>query len=170
VNYPLSNEYAPFYHTYVSKIDPEADIIDFLKRQFEETNALLSNLTEAQELHRYAEGKWSIRELIGHMADAERVFIYRAMRISRGDQMPLPGFDQDDYVAAANFDSRSGANLLAEWGGLREATIAFAQGLSEEDGARLGVASDSPVSARALLYITAGHEKHHMDVIKERYL
>ncbi|MEZ4687685.1 MAG: DinB family protein [Bacteroidia bacterium] len=170
MNYPSPNEYAPYYHTYVGKIDPQTDLISLLKSQFEASALLLSGLTEAQELFRYAPGKWSIRELLGHMTDGERVFAYRAMRIARGDSTPLPGFEQDDYVAVANFDRRSAASLLAEWRGLREATIALAEGLNEEAEARMGVASDNPVSVRALLYIIAGHEKHHMEILRERYL
>lgn len=170
MNYPAPNEYAPYYHTYVGKVAPNADLVSLLTSQFAETEALLAGLSEEKELYRYAPGKWSIRELVGHMVDTERVMAYRAMCIARGDKTPIPGFEQDDYVAAANFDSRSLASLMAEWRGLRAATIAMAEGMDKEAGARMGTASDNPVSAQAAMYIIAGHETHHIQVLKERYL
>lgn len=168
--YPAPSEYAPYYHTYVGKISPDTDLAELLRSEFEKTHALLSSLSEEKQLYRYAPGKWSIREMVGHMVDTERVMAYRAMRVARGDKTPIPGFDQDDYIPEGDFDARPMASMLAEWRGLREATIAFTESLGKEASVFMGTASDNPVTPRALLYIIAGHELHHMGVLQERYL
>jgi hypothetical protein len=166
---PGADEYAPFYAGYVAEV-PEGDVLDFLRHQTDEVLASLRPLPAARWRHRYAPGKWSIAEVLGHLTDAERVFAYRALRIARGDQTPLPGFDENAYVPAGGFDARAPAGLLTEYVTVREATVALFQGLPAGAGERRGVASGAGVSARALLYMIAGHERHHLRVLQERYL
>ncbi|HEX5726419.1 MAG TPA: DinB family protein, partial [Longimicrobiaceae bacterium] len=132
--------------------------------------ALLRGLPEALHGHRYAEGKWSIREVAGHLADTERIITYRALRIARGDATPLPGFDENAYVAAAGFDARPLESLVAEWEAVREATLAFFRSVDAEAAARRGTANDNAVSVRALAHIVAGHAEHHLEILRTRYL
>jgi len=117
----------------------------------------------------YAPGKWSIKEVAGHIVDTERIMAYRLLRIARGDSTPLPGFEQDDYVRDGNFASRTLANLIEEFRLVRAATLALLQGLDGEALVRRGLADGKPVSARALAYIIAGHERHHLDILQQRY-
>ena len=131
---------------------------------------LLHPLTEAASQYRYAEGKWSIRELLGHLVDTERIFAYRALCLARGERQPLPGFDENAYVENAGFERRTLQSLLAEYLAVREATVLL---FGSFDGAALvqtGVSNGNPVSVRALLHITAGHELHHAGILRERYL
>jgi uncharacterized damage-inducible protein DinB len=166
---PNSDEYAPYYEKYVGLI-PAGDIIGTLNQQLEATSALLGTIAEAQADSRYAPGKWSIKELVGHMIDTERIFAYRAMRFARNDQAALLGFEQDDYVLNGDFAARALADLAAEFEHLRRSNIYFFQGLSEAAWARRGTASDAEVSVRALAHIIAGHEVHHVEILKSRYL
>jgi uncharacterized damage-inducible protein DinB len=166
---PGNDEYAAYYEKYVGLI-PAGDIVATLNRQLEATSPLLGNIDEAQAGHRYAPGKWSIKELVGHMIDTERMFAYRAMRFARADQIPLAGFEQDGYVLNGDFDARVLADLAAEFEHLRRSNIYFFQGLSEAAWARRGNASEAEVSVRALAYIIAGHEVHHVEILKTRYL
>ena len=165
---PADDEYAPFYGTYVSKV-PEVEIHKFLETQLRETRSLLSTIPEGRGDHRYAEGKWSIKEVIGHLCDAERIFAYRMLRIARGDQTPLPGFEENAYVPVARFDRRTMASLVDEFAQVRDATLALTRTLDAEAGARRGVASGKEVSARALAWIIAGHVAHHVGILRERY-
>ena len=167
--YPELTEYAPFYQTYVSLV-PKSDILATLSRQKDQTLLLLSNIPESREQFRYAPGKWSVRELAGHMIDAERVFSYRALRISRNDKTPLPGFEQEPYIQFGNYDACPLPELAEEFSLVRQATIALFKHLGEEAWLRRGVASNAEVSVRALAYIIAGHELHHMQILKSRYL
>jgi len=166
---PATSEYAPYYEMYVSLV-PEGDMVSTLDQQFAATFKILSGLDESKGNYRYAEGKWSIKELLGHVIDGERVFSYRAMRFARNDQTPLPGFEQDDYVRAADFDARSLADLIEEFTAVRRASIALFKSLREEDWTRRGTASNNPVSVRGLAYIVAGHEAHHIAVLQSKYL
>ena len=166
---PSSGEYAPYYEKYVSLV-PVGDVVETLERQVAETLALLRELTEEQGASRYAPGKWSVKEVIGHLIDAERVFAYRALRFARGDRTPLPGFEQDDYVTAGNFDARPLADLADEFEHVRRSTVALLRPLGEVEWGRSGTASDKEVSVRAIAYIIAGHELHHMRILRERYL
>ena len=168
--YPQAKEYGQHYHTYVITVNPEENIVEALESQFQDSLGLLSSLDEEKQLYRYAPGKWSIREMVGHMIDTEKVMAYRAMRIARGDTTHLPGFEQDDYIATGEFDKRSMQDLLGEWSAVRQASVAFVKSLSIEAAARMGTASNTPVSARAIIYIIAGHERHHMRILRERYL
>ncbi len=166
---PGTEEYAPHYATYVSKVT-EPDVTATLVAQKLATAELLAGLSEAQAAFRYAPGKWTLREVIGHLSDAERIFAYRALRIARGDQTALPGFDENAYVPAADFERRPLKSVAAEFASVRDATLSLLEGLTPQALALMGTASGKPVSARALVFIIAGHEKHHVAVLKERYL
>ncbi|HEX8498952.1 MAG TPA: DinB family protein [Pyrinomonadaceae bacterium] len=166
---PEANEYAAYYEKYVSKV-PDADLTGTLERQAAETLALLRSLPEERGAHRYAPGKWSVRQLVGHMNDTERIFSYRALAIARGDRAALPGMDQEEYMAGVDFDSRTLADLADEFEAVRAATLHLLRHLSPEAWARRGTASDNEVTVRALGYIIAGHEAHHVGVLRERYL
>ena len=147
-----------------------ADLLERLRAQPAELRALLGSLDDAAARARYEPGKWSIKEVVGHVSDTERVMGYRLLRIGRGDVTPLPGFEQDPYVAAAGADRRPLASLLAELEAVRAATLALVESLPAEAWERRGTASGNPVSARALAYIIAGHAAHHHAVLRERYL
>ncbi|MCA8830653.1 DinB family protein [Hymenobacter pini] len=165
---PAATEYAPYYHTYVKLIT--GNPLDTLRRQPQELRQLLVGLTEEQGAFRYAPGKWSIKENLVHMLDTERIFAYRALRIGRGDATPLPGFEQDNYVPVSGADARSFANILAEYDAVRAATLSLLESFTEEAVNRQGTASGQPVSVRALAYILPGHEAHHLNLLRERYL
>jgi hypothetical protein len=166
---PAADEYAPFYHTYVSLV-PAGDLLALLEDQRRETASLLAGLSEEAALHRYEPGKWSVKEVVGHVADTERVMLYRALRAARGDRTPLPGFDENAYVAAAGFDARPLGDLLAELGVVREATLRFLRGLPPQAWTRRVEANGHEVSVRALACIVAGHELHHLRLLRGRYL
>ncbi len=166
---PAAGEYHAYYDTYVSEV-PEGDLLEILAELREGTGRLLAEIGEARAGHRYAPGKWTIREIVGHLSDSERIFAYRLLRVARGDATPLPGFDEQQYVPAGEFERRPLADVAAEFRAVRDATLALIGGLGAAALARRGVANGSPVTARALAYIIAGHEIHHVRVIRERYL
>jgi uncharacterized damage-inducible protein DinB len=169
ITLPGSDEHSPQARTYVDAVRDVADVRALLRSQPQTLRAALQSLSDEQALARYAPGKWSIKEVVGHVADTERIFAYRLLRVARGDATPLPGFEQDPYVAGAAFDARPLAAVLAEFETARAATLALLDGLSAEALARRGVASNHPVSARALVYIIAGHVQHHLRVLREKY-
>lgn len=166
---PDTTEFAPFYAGYVSAV-PDGDIVNILRTGGDEWQTVLATLTEARADHRYAQGKWSIRQLIGHVSDAERIFSYRALRIARGDQTPLAPFDEDAYAETAGSDRRTLSALAAELRVVREATVALFNSLPDDAWTRTGSASGKTVSVRALAYISAGHAQHHLKILRERYL
>ncbi|MBI1760567.1 MAG: DinB family protein [Acidobacteria bacterium] len=166
---PEANEYAPYYGKYVELV-PAGDIAVTLQAQGEQTLTLLHTLSEAQGGHAYAPGKWTIKELIGHVNDTERIFAYRLLRIGRNDQTPLAGFEQDDYVASTDFNARTLASLLDEFAAVRQATLQLCQPFTEAEWLRRGTASEHEITARALAHIIAGHELYHVDILKTRYL
>lgn len=166
---PSASEYAPSYGTYVGAV-PKGDLIAYLGGQTAELDAMLSPLDDSRGAFRYAPDKWSIKQVLGHIADAERVFAYRMLRIARGDTTPLSSFDQDPYVVTAKSDSRTLAALLEEIRSIRAATMTLAYSLDDEAWMRTGTASNKPVSARALGYIIAGHMAHHMNILRDQYL
>lgn len=168
-NRPATDEYAPYYHKYVAEV-PEGDIVDILRAQRAAAVRLIGGIHERQAAHRYAPGKWTIAELIGHVIDTERVFTYRAVAFARGDRTPLPSMDQDVWAAGSNAGTRSLPSLLEEYQAVRAATIALFGSLGAREFARDGVASDNRVTVRGLAWITAGHERHHMTILRERYL
>jgi hypothetical protein len=140
-----------------------------LERQLGETLALLRGFAEERAGAGYEPGKWSVKEVVGHMIDGERVFAYRALCFARGDRTPLPGFEQDDYVAGGNFNARTLADLIDELEAVRRATLSLLRGLDADAWRRAGTASDNEVSVRALAHIIAGHELHHVRVLREKY-
>lgn len=166
---PAAEEYPAFYGRYVSLV-PEDEITATLESQLAETLELLASIPEERAGHRYAEGKWSIKELVGHVVDTERVFAYRALRIARGDRTPLAGFDQDAYVPEGRFDARPLADIAEEFAHVRRASIALLRGLPVEAWERAGVANENRVTVRAIAYIMAGHERAHLAILRERYL
>ena len=166
---PQPNEAASYYSTYIDRVSSD-DIVDVLATQLDETLAFLSEISEEQSLHRYAPDKWSMRELLGHVNDTERVFMFRAMWFARGFQDPLPSFDQEVGFKGADSDRVSWASHLDEFNAIRLATLAFFRNLPADAWLRSGVASDSPVTVRALAYIVAGHVSHHLAILRERYL
>jgi hypothetical protein len=168
VTKPPSSEYAAYYSRYVD-LAPDGDVLGTLADQIGGTLAHLGKLSEADSLKRYAPGKWSIREVVGHMIDAERIFAYRALRFARNDRTNLPGFEQDDYVAAAMFDRRPWPDLQEELASVRASSLLMFRGLGEEAWTREGVANGNPMSVRAAAYVIAGHELHHMKVLREMY-
>jgi uncharacterized damage-inducible protein DinB len=166
---PSAYEYADYYANYV-KLVPQGDIIEILRDQMKETVSLLSTLTEPQSEYRYASGKWSIKEVIGHITDTERIMSYRLLSIARGERASLPGYDENEYVAEANFDKQSLKDLLDHFACVRQSTIHLIKTLSDESLSRRGTANNSAVTAKALITIMAGHELHHRKIIQERYL
>ncbi|MCH8875175.1 DinB family protein [candidate division KSB1 bacterium] len=166
---PKPNECTPYYHTYISQVLEGAGARR-RQNQHEETLHLLKNVSEEKALYRYAPDKWSVKELIGHVIDAERVFAYRALNIARNDKSELPGMEQDDYVKFARFDDLPLPDLLEEFRHVRQANIFLFKSFDEEMQMRKGIASGCEFTVRTFPYIIAGHEKHHQNVLKERYL
>jgi uncharacterized damage-inducible protein DinB len=166
---PDITEYLPYYGKYVSLV-PDGDILTVLGKQIEETADLLNSIPESRGSFRYASGKWSIKELVGHLIDCERIFAYRAMRFARNDKTPLPGFEQDDYVRNASFDNCPLTDLTSEFKSVRQSTVLLFKHLDPNAWMRRGLANDSEASVRALAHIIAGHELHHREILRTRYL
>ena len=166
---PAADEHHPYYGKYIALV-PESDAIEALEHQLVDMLPLLRGLSEAQGALRYAPGKWSIKQVLGHVIDGERVFTYRALRFGRNDRTPLPGFDENPYAEAAGSDARTVASLVGELENLRRANIAMYTGLPADAWTRRGAANENEVSVRALAFITAGHGRHHIAIIRERYL
>ncbi len=165
-NRPTDKEYGEWFADYVSRV-PEEDIVAALEASTKYTTDVLESFTDEQASTLRGTTKWTLKEVLGHLCDGERVFSYRAMRIARGDKTPLPGFEQDDFVANGNFPAREWSSLIEEYTALRRATIVLAKSLTPEMMLRMGMASDNPVSSRALLYITVGHERRHMELLRK---
>ena len=166
---PASTEYDAFFETYV-RLVPNGDFFANLQKQHDETTALLANLPEDKINYRYAPGKWSLKEVVGHMIDTERIMSYRALRIGHGDTTPLPGFDQDLYVENAGLQQVSFDSLIDEFSIVRQATILLFKRFADEAFLRTGSANQKAVTTRALGYIIIGHAMHHSNIITERYL
>lgn len=165
---PDSTEYAPYFDKYIS-LAPEGEIVVTLGRQIENTLSLIHGLSAAQGDHRYAPDKWSVKEVIGHLIDTERIFAYRALRFARNDATPLPGFDENLFVASAGFDSRSLADLAEEFEHTRKSNVYLFKNLDGAASLRRGVSNDNGLSVRAIAYIIAGHELHHVGILRTRY-
>lgn len=165
---PEPGEYLPYYHRYVSLV-PDGDVLETLESQIDSLGRLLDSVEEAKAGFRYEPGKWSIRELIGHVSDTERIFSYRALRFGRNDSTSLPGYEQDDFVRAASFDSVPLASLTAELRTVRQGTILLFRHMQPEAWTRSGVASGGGVSVRAVAWIIAGHGKYHEEILRTRY-
>lgn len=166
---PAETEFAEYYRKYV-RLVPDGDIVAILATQIEDTLALVRDLTEQQALHAYAPGKWTVKQVIGHIIDAERVFSYRMMRFARRDTTPLASFDENEYAANAMSDARPLASLIAELSAVRRSTVALLAGLPADAWTRSGPASGYQASVRAIAWITAGHELHHREILSSRYL
>lgn len=166
---PDPSEYAPHFERYISLV-PDGGIADILTRQFDEYLPFYRGIGEAQSSHRYAPGKWSIKQVIGHVIDTERVFNYRGLAVSRGERQTLPGFEQDDYVTGANFDDRSLGDLIDELAAVRAATIPLFGRMSDELLARRGKAWQAEITALACGFVIAGHERYHVKHLREHYL
>ncbi|WP_230688282.1 alpha/beta hydrolase-fold protein [Hymenobacter jeongseonensis] len=167
---PAAGDFMPYAATYINQVPDGADPREVLRAIAPEFHALFSHLTEAQTEKGYADGKWTLKEMIQHQIDTERIFAYRAMRFARGDSQDLPGFDQDDYVAQSGANARTVASLLAEYDATRASTQALFDSFSDEQLDRRGTANGGPATVRALLFIVPGHELHHLHIIRERYL
>jgi len=165
---PAAGDYAPYAEQYVVLVSGD-DILGALGNQLKQTTTLFSGRSERDGNFRYAPGKWTVKEVVGHVADTERIFAYRAMRFARGDQTPLSGFEQDDYVRGARFTERRLADVVEEYADVRRANLDLFRSLDDEAWQRRGVANNSPVTVLALAYIIAGHELHHRKIIEERY-
>jgi hypothetical protein len=165
---PQTGEHVPYYGKYVSLV-PGEDAWPALERQLDETIRMLAPLDDARALHRYAPGKWSVKETVGHIVDVERVFAHRALRFGRGDATALPGFDENSYVPAGRFDGRALPDLLEDLRLTRAASRALFGAFEPDALTRMGTANDSPVSVRALAWIICGHELHHRALLRERY-
>ncbi|MED4752030.1 DinB family protein [Brevibacillus choshinensis] len=167
-NRPTKDEYSAYYGTYIDLV-PAGDLLQSLSLQMEETTKKFSALTEEQEAHRYAPDKWSVKEVLGHIIDTERIMSYRLLRFARGDETPLTGYEDEAYVTAGSFDSRRLSDLVEEYKAVRGATLALIKGVPTDAWTRKGMANNSECSARALAYIIAGHELHHGKILEERY-
>lgn len=166
---PDSTESAEYYFTYINQVPP-GDILTTLEMQFPETLSFLEGISEERSLTRYAPGKWSIRQVVSHLNDCERLFVFRAFWFARGFDTPLPSFDQDTAIVAAAADDRPLASHVDEFRSVRPASLTFFRNLPEEAWTRRGTASGNPFTVRALAWITAGHVAHHVRILRERYL
>lgn len=166
---PKQSEYNPYFEKYISLI-PKGDFLEFLKKQDEELQSLLQDVSNEQGEYRYAPGKWSLKEVLGHMADAERVMSYRLLAVCRGETTSMPSFDPNAYVKNAACNRFSVAELLSDLAHLRACTHSLIKGLTNESLSRVGNVSGNVTSALAIAYILAGHGQHHLSIIKEKYL
>lgn len=166
---PQASEHLPYYGKYVALV-PDGDLLHTMRAQLDDTLALVRGLGEAQGGYRYAPDKWSIRGVLNHVIDGERIFAYRALRIARGDATPLASFDENAYADAANADARTLLDLADEFEHVRRGNLILLASLDDEALARRGTASGAEVTVRALAWIMAGHERHHVALLRERYL
>ena len=166
---PDPSEYPSFYAGYIAQV-PDGDVVEALIGGAEIAAALLHDVSESQGGHAYAEGKWTLKEVLLHCADAERIFAYRALRIARGDTTPLPGWDESTYAPMSGANAREMGSVMNELESVRDASVTLFEGLPAEAWSRGGEANGRPVTVRAIAWITAGHLLHHLEVIQERYL
>ena len=166
---PLPGEYSDGLAPYILEA-PEGDVLALLRAQSGEVAVLFAELTEAQGAFRYAPGKWSLKDLLQHLSDAERIFAYSCLRIARGDTTPLPGWEEDDYARTAHAEDRSVADLLADFQATRQASLELFRSLPDSAWANKGTSNGKPISARSVPYLCLGHAAHHLAIIRERYL
>ncbi|GAB5535165.1 MAG: DinB family protein [Rubricoccaceae bacterium] len=164
---PAPSESGAYYHRYIAHV-PDGDILDTLGRQLDDTAELLAGVEDGSM--RYAPDKWTVRQVLIHMIDTERVFAYRALRFARGDETPLPGYDQDEFMQTTDVSERSIASLLDEFRSVRASTLSLLRGLDDAAWDRAGVASGHPMTTRGAVWVIAGHERHHAAVLRDRYL
>lgn len=167
---PRADEYAPAFASYVARVGEGEDVLAALAGQLDEVLARLGSASASRGDYRYAPGKWSLKDVIGHLSDTERVFAYRALRIGRGDTTPMPGIDDQAWVAETGAEQRTLGDMVEEWAHVRRATLALFRHLPPEAWTRWGTADGRPISARALAYVIAGHTRHHLEVVEARYL
>ena len=166
---PLEKDYAPYYKSYIEKVEGD-NILDILNKQNQLTQNVLNSFSEHKGNYSYAPGKWTVKEVVGHMMDTERVFAFRALCIARGETQPLPGFEQDDYVKEGNFNNRDLFDLNYDYRLLRESNLLLFKSFDDKMLARRGTASGYEVTVNALLFMIAGHSFHHIEILKTRYL
>jgi hypothetical protein len=166
---PAAGEYAPYYDKYLTQVT-EASPVQALENQLEDMKPLLQSLTETQGGHRYAPGKWTIKQVLGHLIDCERVFAYRALRFARADRTELPGFEENDYAENGGYDRRPLKEIADELLAVRQANLALFRGLDDAAWTRSGIANGSEMSVRAVAFVIAGHGRHHVKLLRERYL
>ena len=166
---PAPSEYPSFFDTYIRLVE-EADLPELMARQIDETMAWYRGLSEAQAASRYAPDKWTIKQVLGHLADTERVMQYRALGIARADQTSFPPFEQDDYAKTANHGSRTWSSLLDEFKCVRQSSIHLFRHLDASTLDRLGLVNNNPTTARGIGYVIVGHERHHLAILKDRYV
>jgi hypothetical protein len=169
LSHPSPSDYPPYYQRYLDLV-PEGDILELLAEQRVATCELLQDMDDERAAYRYGPGKWSIKETVGHLVDTERVFAFRALWFARNDPSALPGFEQDDWVIQADFDTRRWSELVSECRAVREATLNLFHGIPLEAWDRRGEAAGNAFAVRAIPFIIAGHEAHHMKVLREKYL
>jgi hypothetical protein len=165
---PEAGEFDPYYARYIDRV-PEGDIGSLLEGQIRATAAVLRAVPAERATYRYAEGKWSIAEVVGHMTDLERIFGYRALRIARADSTPIEGFDENAYVPRGEFDRRTLPELVDDFEAARRSTLGLIRGFPPAAWTRIGTANGKPISVRALIYIIAGHERDHLGTLRARY-
>lgn len=168
-NLPVTGDYAPYYAKYVELV-PDGDLLEILDSQLHDYQRLLSPLTDTQADFRYAADKWSVKESLGHVTDAERIFTYRILRFARADQTPLSSFDQDEYVRTSNSSAQKIADLIDELTAVRRASVVLIRSLDDPAWLRRGVASGKEISVLALAFVVIGHAQHHLRIFEERYL
>ena len=166
---PSPGDYSTYYENYIKLIKGD-DILKILNEQNKSTQDILNSFSEHRGNYRYADGKWTVKEVVGHLLDTERIFAYRALCIARGEKKSLPGYDQDDYVSEGNFNRRELFEITYEYRLLRESNLLLFRSFTSEMLKIKGFANESSVSVLAILFIIAGHEKHHMNVLKEKYM
>lgn len=165
---PTTNDYAPSHATYVDLV-PEEDILGAIEQQSSETQKFLASLDESKAAFRYAEGKWSVKQVIGHIIDAERIIGYRLLAVARGETQSLPGFDENMYVDNAGFDAWSLGDLSEHYAMVRRGTIVMLRNLPKDAWSRVGTANNNRITPLGMAYVILGHERHHMKVLRERY-
>ena len=170
ITLPDRTEAAEYYYTYIDKVPRDTDICRAIEAQLPTTLEVLSGISEQKSMHKYGPDKWTIREVVGHLNDCERLFVFRAMWFARGFDSELPSFDQDVAIVGARSNDRKWKDLIDEFRSLREASIHFYRSLPDDAWAKRGIASGNPFTVRALAYITAGHVQHHLQILRERYL
>ncbi len=170
ISKPAVGDYAPYFQNYINQVPDDGNLLTHLKDIQKETEQLVLSLPEEKWAYRYAEGKWTIKDILVHLMDAERIFAYRALRFSRADQTPLAGFDENVYVPMANANARKIKDILKEGTLLRASTIAFIKSLDRKALKRKGVSSNKDISVAALANLIYGHQRHHLNIIRERYL
>ncbi|MDX2246125.1 MAG: DinB family protein [Bacteroidia bacterium] len=168
--FPSPTEYAPYYFTYIGLVPADTDIRSFLNTQEKSLFSFFKNIPSEKHDYRYAEGKWSVKEVVGHILDTERIMAYRALRVGRGDTTPIEGFEQDDYVPAGKFAARKWEDLLHEFSTVRQSTLSLVNTMPDEAFTQMGTANGKPVSCRALFYIIAGHALYHRQILEQKYL